>query len=151
MMNWKPIQGLVLGMLLGGLTLTAQAEGPTGQNWLRDLQSAHKASNAANKPMVLVFGAKECVYCRKLEKQTLDEASVSRTLETSFVPVYLDYHQNLKAAEILEIKALPCTVILSPQADLLVRFNGFVDAKQFQVNLQTALKAQAQIVPSSAP
>jgi len=142
---------LVLGMILVGmLSQTASAEGPTGKNWQRDLQAAHTIANQSKRPMVLVFGSKNCYYCRKLEKYTLADASVSRTLESSFVPVYLDYQKNVKAAKILEIKALPCTVILSPDADLLGRFEGFVDAKKFQTSLKTALK-QPKIIQSSAP
>ena len=129
----------------------ASAEGPKGKNWLRDLQAAHKVSNAQKKPMLLVFGSKNCYYCRKLEKYTLAEPGVANTLASSFVPVYLDYQQNPRAAEILEIKALPCTVILSPEADLLDRFNGYVEAKKFQTSLQSALKLQAEIIQSSAP
>jgi thioredoxin-related protein len=145
--------GMVAMLLVfcGGWQTMGWAEGPEGKNWLRDLQTAHRASQASNRPMVLVFGSENCVYCRKLEKNTLAEARVAHTLDSSFVPVYLSYEQNLKAAEILNIKALPCTVILTPQADLLDRIDGFVEAEKFQTSLRSALKAQAEIIPSSAP
>lgn len=149
-MKLSRLAALVLGLVLISEG-SVQAEGPQGKNWIRDLQTAHKMSNANGKPMLLVFGSENCFYCRKLEKYTLEEQSVKATLDSSFIPVYLNYHANLRAAEILKIKALPCTVILSPTADLLDRMEGFVEARKFSSALHTALKTQAEIVRTSAP
>ena len=40
-------------------------------NWYSDLETAHQASLKSHKPILIVFDASWCTYCRKLEKDTL--------------------------------------------------------------------------------
>ena len=109
-----------------------------GVDWHEDLYAAHVESVRKQRPLLIVFGARWCGYCRKLEKQTLSHRDVAQTVRAGYVPVHLDLDNDAHIARILEVKAVPCTVILSPQADLLARQAGYADADKFQGLLHAA-------------
>jgi thiol:disulfide interchange protein len=116
---------------------TAQTAAPIA--WQHDLRTAHRLAVATGKPMVVVFGASWCTYCTKLENETIGHPNVAQQLNTSFIAVHLDFNKDEKAARILEVKSLPSTVILSPDADLLGFVEGYVTAAEFSQTLQQSL------------
>ncbi|SFI16949.1 thioredoxin family protein [Planctomicrobium piriforme] len=114
------------------------AGAPAGIKWHTSLQTAHKQAVAENKPLLIVFGAEWCGFCKKLEKQTLNTPELSKYINDTFVAVHLDLDKEKKIGEILEVHALPCTIVLSPNADLLGRINGYETAAPFQKKLVAA-------------
>lgn len=134
------------GAALGGLTHVADAAppsaGPTAQKiqWNHNLKAAHKLAIAQDKPLLIVFGASWCSYCHKLERETLGDKRITAIVERDFIPVHLDFDRDAKVAKILEVERLPCTVILSPQADLLLKYEGYAESKEYQQTLQSALE-----------
>ena len=92
--------------------------------------------------MLVVFGAQWCAYCRKLEAETLAHSSVANHVNATFVPVHLDFEKDRRIAEILEVRSLPTTVILSPEADLLGSVEGYVRPAEFSQVLQQSLDFQ---------
>jgi thioredoxin-related protein len=142
------LNGLVL---LGVCGAVAAAAGPKiGLDWQSDIFAAHKVSMRDGKPMLLVFGADWCFFCKKLEQTTLAEPEMVRYINENFVPVHLDVDKDKKVASILEVKSLPCTVVLSPNADLLGRIEGFEKAPSLYRKLAAAKQQQARIAPASA-
>lgn len=142
---------LFLGLLLLGLCgPMALAGGPNnGLKWQSDIYAAHKASVRDRKPMLLVFGADWCVFCKKLEQTTLAEPQMVQYINQNFVPVHLDVDKDRKVASILEVTSLPCTVVLSPNADLLGRIEGYEKAPSLYRKLVAAKQQQALIAPTS--
>ncbi len=114
-------------------------------NWHKDLRSAHKVAVAENKPLLVVFGASWCGYCHKLERETLGDKAVAGLITKEFVPVHLDFDKDTKVAKILDVESLPCTVILTPDADLLVHNTGYSNVRQYTEVLDSALAKQAEI------
>lgn len=139
------------GAALGGLTCVAGATPPfAGQavqkiQWNHSLKAAHKLAIAQDKPLLIVFGASWCSYCHKLERETLGDKRITAVVERSFIPVHLDFDRDAKVAKILEVERLPCTVILSPQADLLLKHEGYAEYKEYQQTLQSALEKRDAI------
>lgn len=134
---------LVPGLLvILALAAPATAEGP-GKNvrWQKDLKSAHKVAVAEGKPILIVFGAEWCTYCHKLEKQVIDQPETAAYINENFVAVHLDADHEKKVVDILEVDSLPCTVVLSPNADLLGRFEGYADARKYTANLAKSERA----------
>ncbi len=118
---------------------------PAGVKWQTDLKTAHEMSVELNRPMLIVFDADWCSYCRKMERTTLAEPDVVKQINSKFVPVHLDLDDNGRTAEILEVKRIPCTVALSPRADLLGRLTGFVSRKQYGESLNRVLELHKNV------
>ena len=128
-----------LSLILAAAATAGAAEPPAGPvHWQTDLKAAHEASVESDKPMVIVFGAEWCGYCRKLESETLSDRALAGSLNTRFIPVHLDFDEHRKVAEVLEVKSIPHVVVLSPEADLLGRVVGYRDRKSFTGSLAKA-------------
>ena len=113
--------------------------------WQSDLKAAQKQAIRTGRPIMIVFSADWCTHCGKFEKNTLDNATMAGFINREFVAVHLDFDKQQQTAEILEVEALPCTVILSPEADLLGRVVGAKAPKDFWEALQDAKDEQARI------
>ncbi len=122
------------------------AGGPENQTiaWQSSLKAAHQAALHQNKPMMLVFGAEWCGFCKKLEKTTLSNVQLAKYINTTFVSVHIDVDEQEQVAQILEVKSLPCTIILSPDADLLGRFEGFMQPAPMYQKLASAKKLHTE-------
>jgi thioredoxin-like negative regulator of GroEL len=123
---------------------------PPRIRWHKDLRAAHRVSVQQNKPLLILFSASWCTYCHKLQRETLGEKPLVAYVERNFVPVLLDFDKDAYIAQVLEVESLPCTVVLSPQADLLIRKVGYAKADAFQETLHAALKNQDEIQQASA-
>ena len=114
--------------------------------WQTDLKAARKLAVAEHKLLMVVFTAEWCAFCHKLVDNTISHRDLAPFVDRHFVPVMIDFDENKRIAEILEVDSLPNTVILSPQADLLVQRKGFASVASFKETLQAALDKQAEIV-----
>lgn len=132
---------------------TVAAAGGPGKlvHWQPDLKSAHKLAVAQGKPILLVFGAEWCTYCHKLEEKVIDQPEMAAYINANFVPVHLDADKEKRIVEILDIDSLPCTVVLSPGADLLGKFPGYADAKKYTANLTKSQQAFRELQTAAAP
>src|SRR5262245_48045663 len=74
------------------LSGTKSKNAPAGEpiQWQPDLKTAHRVAARTGRPILIVVGGPGCVYCKKLEAETLGDASVSSYINTAFVPVHLD-------------------------------------------------------------
>jgi len=113
--------------------------------WHTDLEKAHQAAMKSNKPIFIVFDASWCTYCRKLEKDTLSDPRMARYLNQAFEPVHLDFDKDREIADTLKVKSIPCTVVLSAEADLLARQVGYSKVPRYHAMLEKARKLQAVI------
>jgi len=140
--------GIIVGSLTNLLLADSQPSGGSGSTkvkWQKSLKTAQKLALQQDKPIMIVFGASWCTFCHKLERETLGDKRIASMIEREFIPVHLDFNKEEKVAKILEVERLPCTVILTPEADLLLKFEGYAEPKEFQVSLATALEKRAEI------
>jgi thioredoxin-like negative regulator of GroEL len=138
------------GALSAGGLATAWAYTPPGIRWHKDLKTAHRVAMQQNRPLLVLFSASWCTFCHKLERETLREKAMVAFVERSFVPLLLDYDKDARVAKVLEVESLPCTVILSPHADLLGRFVGFAKSDSYRDTLQAALDVQQRLLQTAS-
>jgi thioredoxin-related protein len=119
--------------------------------WIYDLKSAHEQSKETGKPLLIVCGGPWCVYCKKLEKEVLGHPIIAKYINKTFIAVHLDSEKDQRAVQILEVKSLPTTVILSPEADLLGSVEGFVKPRDYASVLKQAVDFQKTLREDSAP
>jgi thioredoxin-related protein len=106
--------------------------------WFHDLYQARKRSLESGRPMLIVFGAPWCHYCREMEHTTLVDPKIVNYVSTCYVPVRLDADRDKRIAEILKVKPIPCTVVLSPNAELLAKVVGYRDVPKYYGELEKA-------------
>jgi thiol:disulfide interchange protein len=146
---------LAVGMtvLLGGAIALVRADEPTtarGINWQPDLHTAHGVAVKEQKPILLVFGAEWCGFCKKLEQTTLADRDLVRYINDTFVTVHLDADKDTRACEILDVSSLPCTVVLSADADLLEKFVGYCEKGDYYRKLAAAKQLHARLARAGA-
>lgn len=144
---------VVLGMCLLGLWGSAAVAGPFSKpvvEWQKDIHAAHELAVREQKPMLLVFGAEWCGFCKKLEKMTLANPQMVKYINSTFVSVHVDVDKDPQVARILEVESLPCTIVLSPDADLLGRIEGFESPSVFYRKLSAAKKLQVRVSQASS-
>ena len=118
--------------------------------WIYDLKTAQAQSLASGKPMLIVCGGPWCVYCKKLEKEVLGHPVIAKYITKTFIAVHLDSEKDQRAVQILEVKSLPTTVILSPEADLLGSVEGFVKPRDYASVLKQSVDFQKTLREDAA-
>lgn len=139
---------LALVLCWGWKISQARSAEPVSQpaiQYQRDLQAAHRESIRQNRPVLIVFGADWCHFCTKLEKESLEHPQIARYVNETFIPVHLDFDEAKRAAKILDVKAVPCVVALTPQAELVGRLDGFAPPKKVGEMLTKAKRLQTEI------
>jgi len=103
------------------------------------------------KPMLVVFGAKECMYCATLKKDIQESPELTNTLSKEFSTYYvgmdtLSEHNlvhetqtmkttNKMLAEIYGISATPTLIFYDEKGQSLFRVPGYMPKQQFLVTL----------------
>lgn len=113
-----------------------QAKKPKTVQWHSDLKKARKVAVKSGKPMLLVFTADWCGYCKKMEKKTLGHPKMAEYVNDNFVPIHVDFDKSKHVVDVLEIKSIPATVVLSPDVDLLGRLVGYSTPKKYYQALE---------------
>lgn len=147
-LSWA-VCGLVMIGVLAGTRLWAKplffGAKPKPVEWQHNLPAAHKIAVQSNRPILVVFGAPWCGYCRKLETETLGDAALVKIVNTDFVPVHLDYEKDRRIFDLLEVKSLPTCIALSTQADILATMVGYMDKAELRKKLDAALQADRDL------
>ena len=103
--------------------------------WRTDLNMAQHEAMMMNRPLLITFGADWCGYCQRMDQGTLTSPDIAQYVNQSFIPVRMDIEKDSHIARILEVKRIPCTIALSPQADLLGRMTGCVEIARYHDTL----------------
>ena len=144
-MTWCAL-GVVLALIAGQKHLSAAEPAPAGEiQWQRDLQSAHRESLRLNRPVLIVFGAEWCHFCTKLEKESLGHPQIAQYINQTYIPVHLNFDEAQREAGILDVKAIPCVVALTPQAELVGRLDGFASPQKVGEMLTEANRLQQRL------
>jgi len=116
--------------------------------WVDDFQYAKQQALKKHKKMVLLFtGSDWCVWCKRLNKDFLQQDRFKELAKTKFIAVYLDFpakksmpeklkEQNDQLREKYEILGYPAVLVLSPEGEVLDNF-GY--GKNFFDKLEMAL------------
>lgn len=125
---------LLLGgqnIIPGGLSSLFSQPQTAGVQWFTDFNAAQKASQADNKPMLVLFtGSDWCHWCIKLEKEIIQDPNYAKEGGDAYRHVYIDSPRyarlgadqeraNAKLREIYDIQGYPTVLILDPQGNEL--------------------------------
>ncbi len=147
--RWYSLRSLALLFIVCAIATQSSAARPASPpkkvQWQTDLDAAHKLSLKTGKPMLVIFTARWCRFCTKLKENTIEHPKMVDYVNSNFVPVMLNFDREKRVVKILEVQSIPCTVVLSPQADLLGKLVGYVPPSEMRKTLAKSRQLQDRI------
>lgn len=133
------------------LAARAPAGDATQVSWHSDVDTAWKATQEHGRPLLVFVTRDECFYCTQMKEKTYSHALVAGTINSSYVPLVLDGRGSSQLLKELRVAAYPCTFVISPQAVILDRIDGYVTPEAFANRLSTARPAVGIAKASKGP
>lgn len=88
-------------------------------------EEALSAAKAANKNLFLYFHASRCVWCKKLENETLSDPIVKQAL-SSYVMYTVDTGNEGAVADKYRVRMVPTYLVVDPKTEnVITRDSGF--------------------------
>ena len=115
--------------------------------WL-DFDDGLARARSTKRPIMINFYTDWCVYCKKLDRETLQDPEITRTLESGFIAIRLNA-ENGKArlsyrgksfshaefSRYFGVASFPSIAFLNDKGEPITMVPGFVPAPQFSVFL----------------
>ena len=110
-------------------------------NWQRSYSDALAVSKSENKPIMVVFTADWCVFCKKLENQTFTNAKIVNLINNNFIAVKIDKDKETKIANDFNVTGIPDMYFLTPFSiengvQTIARQLGFIKVEDLLPGLQ---------------
>lgn len=123
------------------LLLAASATAQGGDDWTTSYDEALKASAAQHKPMLILFGAEWCGWCKAMERDSFNDPDVKPLLE-GFIKAKIDIDQASRVAFAYEVKSVPRLIATNIHGEVTADQLGYLDADQLAEFLQ-AVRSEA--------
>ncbi|MEM1063027.1 MAG: thioredoxin family protein [Planctomycetota bacterium] len=149
------VRRLVVALIaVAGLAVGASA-GPHGIDgpvrWRTDAFEAVSESRSTGKPIVVMFTAEWCGFCKKMLRETYRDESVARHVADCFVPLIIDADEHAELIKDLGVTAFPTTLIFSPEGDLVSHVRGFKNAEALRAELGQSCPHEEQVADADIP
>jgi protein disulfide-isomerase len=106
-------------------TLVIAAE-PGGPAWHTDVGTAWRAAQNERRPLLVFVTRDNCFFCVKMKRGTLVDPRVAAAIHAGYVPLMVDATQPSPLTKELAVSAFPTTFVISPDAIVLDRIDGYV-------------------------
>lgn len=107
----------------------------SGIRWLDDLRPAALKAAQSKRPLLIYISSANCVYCRKMERETWAEKAVVERVNDNYIAVKLDAGRNRELVQQLRIRGFPTTVLLQADGSQAVKLEGFSDSEKMLSSL----------------
>jgi len=123
--NWGQRMGypLVLLWLLGPVAMASDA---AKVSWHTDVPTAWKVTQEQGRPLLVFVTRGDCYYCSQMKDRTYNNVAVAMAINQSFVPLVLDGAGQSALLKELKVTSYPSTFVISPQAVIMGRIDGYV-------------------------
>lgn len=102
------------------------AEGAQEVAWQKDIAQAWQTTQENGRPLLVFVTRDHCYYCTKMKDGTYASPAVARSVQAAFVPLMLDGADQTPLLRELNVRGYPSTFIISAQAVVLDRIDGYV-------------------------
>lgn len=126
---------VMLGMMFRG---GAGEDKPAASPWQTDVNRAWQTAQASRRPLILYFKMANCVFCRKMERETFADQALTADMREKFVAANLTLEQHGDLVKRYQVRTFPTTVIISPDARVLDHIPGYIGAKDLRTRLLVA-------------
>jgi YHS domain-containing protein/thiol-disulfide isomerase/thioredoxin len=113
------------------LPLAVYAAELRSEAWRDDFESAEAEAKQTGLPLLVHFHAQWCGPCKEMERSVLRDPVLTRTLQSQFVAVKVDYDQRRDLARRFHIEKLPTDVFVDPRGYVLERSSGVKDRETY--------------------
>jgi len=123
----KWIERIVAAMfllLLGGELAVASEEAKVA--WHTNVVPAWQQTQQQGRPLLVFVTRENCFYCTQMKDRTWANAVVSGAISQSFVALVLDGGVSTPLLRDLNVTMYPATFVISPQAVVVARIDGYV-------------------------
>ncbi|MGD9721329.1 MAG: thioredoxin family protein [Pirellulales bacterium] len=117
---------------------------PESLTWHTDLDAAWAASRQHGVPLLLFVTSDHCTFCTRMKDGTLNHPGVTSVVNGAFVPLVLHAKSESRLLQELRVVYYPTTFVISPQAVVLARIDGYISPTDLARRL-SALKAPAGV------
>jgi YHS domain-containing protein len=125
---------------LGGLfPALARSDEPESIAWRSDYGAALGEARAANRFLWIQFTGPWCPNCVRMERDSFPHAAVVEHSQTSFLPVQLRSDLNEQLATALGLSAIPATIIVAPNRDVIGFHQGYLGPLELDALMRDCL------------
>ncbi len=128
--------------------LVARGEEPPSIDWRDDYAGALEQARTANRLLWIQFTGPWCPNCTRMENDSFPQPAIVEHSKRSFVPVKLrcDLNEGLVAA--FNLTAIPATVVVAPNRDIVAFHQGYLGPEQLDGLLRDCL-ARVPLEPAA--
>lgn len=111
-------------------------------SYFRDYNLALKVAQKEDKIIMLVLVADFCPWCKKFERKTLKNESISKLVKQNFIPVIVDnYRDTGFFPKELYTSKLPTIYFINPFTQKVLNTSTlYVKQNDFSISIKEALK-----------
>lgn len=141
----------VLPLLLAAQVLMAAAPAWADRiSWRPTYSDALKFSKEENKPIMMVFTADWCVFCKKLEAETFSDPTVANYVNRNFIAVKIDRDKETQIVKDFNVQGIPDIFFLEPykvgeNVRIMARQIGYIKPTPFYEGLQQIIAGLASM------
>ena len=103
--------------------------------WFNDANEAWRTSQAQRRPLLIFVTRTDCVPCARMKLGTYSDRAVAATINDRFIALTIDAARPSPLLKDLAINAYPATFVISPEAVILQRIDGFITPEQMSAHL----------------
>ena len=121
---------LVFSGVLLALVLACGAAYAASVEWT-DAASLAKKGDEAGKPRLIYFYSDYCPYCKKMEKETLENEKVISYMNEHFIASRVNTQKEQKLAMEYMVRAVPTTVLIKADGTPVDALPGYISPDMF--------------------
>lgn len=101
-----------------------------GQVKANSFEQAKSLASQYNRPILVIFGASWCQWCKKMDTETLTNANVKKMME-HYVLLHINTDKDRSVATKFGVRSLPAYVITNAGEQKLKSAYGYMKAPEF--------------------
>jgi YHS domain-containing protein len=144
-----------LALAIGALYLIfpqelARAGDPPSIDWRDDYAGALEQARAANRLLWIQFTGPWCPNCTRMERDSLPDPAIVERAQQSFVALKLRSDLNGELVAAFNLTAIPATVIVAPNRDVISVHQGYMGPQELDGVLREG-QARLVVKPAQEP
>jgi YHS domain-containing protein len=128
----------------------ARSDEPAAVVWHEDYGSALELARAGNRLLWIQFTGPWCPNCTRMERDSFPHPAIVEHSQSSFLPLKLRSDLNVQLVAALNLTAIPATVIVAPNRDVIGFHQGYLGPLELDALLRDCLARHPVISPRQA-